>query len=162
MGIRFRIMISQKAKYALQALLALADAPDGEQLVISEIAERHNIPKKFLEQILLDLKHRAIVVSRRGKAGGYALLKSPDEITFGEVLRIIDGPMAPLPCLSRMAYRRCAGCEDETTCRIKRVFAEAYDATAAVLDGRTLADAMREARVKRPARRGSGRDALIA
>lgn len=155
-------MISQKAKYAFQALLALADAPDGEQLVISEIAERHNIPKKFLEQILLDLKHRAIVVSRRGKAGGYALLKSPAEITFGEVLRIIDGPMAPLPCLSRMAYRRCAGCEDEATCRIKRVFAEAYDATARVLDARTLADAMRDAEASRPGPRDERRKALTA
>lgn len=160
MGLRFRIMISQKAKYAFQALLALADARDGEPLVISEIAERHNIPKKFLEQILLDLKHRAIVVSRRGKAGGYALLKSPDEITFGEVLRIIDGPMAPLPCLSRMAYRRCAGCDDEAACRIKRVFAEAYDATTRVLDERTLADAM--AGATQPARRDEDVSVLTA
>jgi Rrf2 family protein len=138
----FRIMISQKAKYAFQALLALAAAPEGEQLVVSEIAERHNIPRKFLEQILLDLKNHGVLVSRRGKSGGYALLRSPADITFGEVLRIIDGPIAPLPCLSRMAYRRCAGCPDEAACGIRHVFAEAYAATTSVLDRRTLADGL--------------------
>ena len=135
-------MISQKAKYAFQALLALAQAPEGEPLVISDMAEEHNIPRKFLEQILLDLKHHGVLVSRRGKNGGYALLKASDEITFGEILRIIDGPMAPLPCLSRMAYRRCAGCPDEIACGIRHIFAEAYNATASILDARTLADAL--------------------
>lgn len=135
-------MISQKAKYAFQALIALAQARDGETLVIANMAEEHNLPRKFLEQILLDLKHHGILVSRRGKKGGYALLKSPEEITFAEVLRVIDGPIAPLPCLSRMAYRRCAGCPDETACGIRRVFAEAYEATLSVLGRRTLADAL--------------------
>src|SRR5690554_212073 len=87
-------LISQKAKYALRAIVALANAQPGSSLLISKIAESQNIPKKFLEQILLDLKHHGIVISRRGKAGGYLLLKSPREITFGEVLRIIDGPIA--------------------------------------------------------------------
>lgn len=134
-------MISQKAKYALRALIALArsETPDDAQL-ISDIAEQQRIPKKFLEQILLDLKHHGIVTSRRGKAGGYMLLKSPDMITFGEVLRIIDGPIAPLPCLSRTAYRRCQDCRDEKGCELRRVFARVAAATREVLDGTTIAD----------------------
>lgn len=134
-------MISQKAKYALRALIALAKShgSDDTQL-ISDIAEQQQIPKKFLEQILLDLKHHGIVVSKRGKAGGYMLLKSPDMITFGEVLRIVDGPIAPLSCLSRMAYRRCEDCRDEKSCEVRRVFARVAAATRDVLDGTTIAD----------------------
>jgi len=134
-------MISQKAKYAFRALIALAkNAHPGEVLLISEIAEQQRIPRKFLEQILLDLKHHGIVTSRRGKAGGYLLLKDPSEITFGEVLRTIDGPIAPLPCLSRMAYRRCIDCREEEACEIRRVFARVAEATRAVLDRTTIAD----------------------
>lgn len=134
-------MISQKAKYALRALVALAKADrPGEALFISDIAEQQRIPKKFLEQILLDLKHHGIVVSRRGKAGGYLLLKKPTEITFGEVLRIIEGPIAPLPCLSRMAYRRCEDCRGEENCEVRRVFSRVAEATRVVLDGTTIAD----------------------
>lgn len=139
-------MISQKAKYALRALVALArSGPPGETLMISDIAERQRIPKKFLEQILLDLKHHGIVVSKRGKAGGYLLLKSPDDITFGEVLRIVDGPIAPLPCLSRMAYRRCEDCRDETSCEVRHVFARVAEATREVLDQTTIADCLADA-----------------
>ena len=134
-------MISQKAKYALRALVALAKAErPGETLFISDIAEQQHIPKKFLEQILLDLKHHGIVVSRRGKTGGYLLLKKPSEVTFGEILRIIDGPIAPLPCLSRMAYRRCEDCQGEENCEVRRVFARVADGTRAVLDNTTIAD----------------------
>jgi len=135
-------VISQKAKYALRALLELAKAGKGEALLISEIAERQRIPKKFLEQILLDLKHQGLLQSRRGKNGGYALIKNPGEITYGQVMRIIDGPMAPLPCLSRMAYRRCEDCQNEDACEVRRIFAVAYDATARVLDRTTLADSI--------------------
>jgi Rrf2 family protein len=139
-------MISLKAQYALRALIALAKAAPGEVSLIAEIAESQRIPKKFLEQILLDLKHQGLVASRRGKMGGYQLLKSPDLITFGEVLRIIDGPIAPLSCLSRMAYRRCEGCTDEATCEIRKVFARVAEATRAVLDNATIADAIAEPR----------------
>lgn len=136
-------MLSQKAKYALRALVALARAEDpAEVVMISDIAERQHIPKKFLEQILLDLKHHGIVASRRGKAGGYMMLKRPEEVTFGEVLRIIDGPLAPLPCLSRIAYRRCDDCSDEASCEIRRVFARVADATRSVLDSTTVADSI--------------------
>jgi len=137
-------MISQKAKYALRALMELARAEDGEAVLISEIAERQSIPKKFLEQILLDLKHHGLVHSRRGKHGGYGLLKRKEHITFGQVMRIVDGPLAPLPCLSRMAYRRCEDCRDEDSCAIRGVFASAYEATARVLDRTSLADALAE------------------
>jgi Rrf2 family protein len=135
-------MISQKAKYALRALISLAQAPKGEPLFTSDIAEQQSIPKKFLEQILLDLKRHGILVSRRGKFGGYQLLKDPADITFGSVLRIIDGPIAPLPCLSRIAYRRCDDCKSEGNCEIRRVFAEVTQATREVLDTRTIADAI--------------------
>jgi Rrf2 family protein len=136
-------MISQKAKYALRALVALAKTnTPGETLLISDIADQQRIPRKFLEQILLDLKHHGIVVSRRGKTGGYLLLKQADEISFGEILRIIDGPIAPLPCLSRMAYRRCIDCEGEDNCEIRRVFARVAEATRKVLDETTIADAL--------------------
>jgi Rrf2 family protein len=135
-------MISQKAKYALKALLELAQVQDEDALLITEIAERQHIPKKFLEQILLDLKHQGLVHSKRGRYGGYGLLKDPRQITFGQIMRIIDGPLAPLPCLSRMAYRRCEDCHDEENCEIRRVFARAYEATAQILDRTTLADAL--------------------
>jgi Rrf2 family protein len=113
-------MISQKAKYALRALIALARAQDS--LMIADIAQQHSIPRKFLEQILLEMKHHGIVVSRRGRLGGYALLRPADQITFGQVLRLIDGPIAPLPCLSRTAYRRCSDCRSERDCEVRRVF----------------------------------------
>jgi Rrf2 family protein len=135
-------MISQRAKYALRALVALCRAPSGEPLMISEISRTQAIPKKFLEQILLELKRHGIVASRRGRQGGYVLLRAPAEVTFGEVLRLIDGPIAPLPCLSKIAYRRCADCADEGTCEVRHVFARVAEATREVLDSTTLADAV--------------------
>jgi Rrf2 family protein len=138
-------MISQKAKYALRALLVLAQEGDDKPVLISDIAERHNLPKKFLEQILLDLKHHGLVQSRRGRSGGYALLKPASEISFGQVVRIIDGPLAPLPCLSKMAYRRCEDCPGEEACEIRRVFARTHQLTSDVLDRTTLAEALADA-----------------
>jgi Rrf2 family protein len=133
-------VISQKAKYALRALVALAKADDS--LMIGEIAARKKIPRKFLEQILLELKRHGIVQSRRGKLGGYALLMPAERITYGQVLRIIDGPIAPLPCLSRIAYRRCADCQDEATCEIRRVFARVAESAREVLDRTSIADSV--------------------
>jgi Rrf2 family protein len=132
-------MISQKAKYALKAVIALAKADPDQVVIIGELAERENIPKKFLEQILLDLKHHGIVVSRRGKAGGYALLRRPQDITFGEVLRVVDGPIAPLPCLSRIAYRRCEDCADEAACEVRKAFAAVAEASRTILDTTSIA-----------------------
>nr|WP_316653046.1 Rrf2 family transcriptional regulator [uncultured Gellertiella sp.] len=133
-------MISQKAKYALRALSALARGDQAQPRQISEIAAAQNIPKKFLEQILLDLKREGIVRSLRGKQGGYLLLRPAREITFGEVLRIIDGPIAPLPCLSITAYRRCDDCDGEVSCEIRHVFARVAEAERAVLFSSTIAD----------------------
>ncbi|HSK28610.1 MAG TPA: Rrf2 family transcriptional regulator [Candidatus Limnocylindria bacterium] len=132
-------MISQKARYALRALIALARA---DSMMIAEIAEQQKIPRKFLEQILLDLKHHGIVASRRGRMGGYGLLMAPDQITFGRVLRIIDGPIAPLPCLSKIAYRRCPDCRSEASCEIRHVFARVAESARGILDKTTIAEAV--------------------
>ncbi len=134
-------MISQKARYALRALLALAE---GNSPTIGEIAEGQKIPRKFLEQILLDMKYQGLVTSRRGRSGGYELRMPADQITFGRVLRIIDGPIAPLPCLSRTAYSPCSDCKDEKTCEIRRVFAQVADSMRDVLDKVTIAEALRQ------------------
>jgi Rrf2 family protein len=133
-------MISQRAKYALKALLALARVETSA--MIGDIAKQHRIPHKFLEQILLDLKREGLVQSRRGRSGGYALLRPADQITFGEVLRIVDGPIAPLPCLSRTAYRRCADCHSERSCEVRRVFSDVAESARLVLDQMTIADAV--------------------
>jgi len=132
-------MISQKAKYAFHALAALARA---ESLMVAEIATQERIPRKFLEQILLELKRHGIVQSRRGRLGGYGLLMPANRITFGQVLRIVDGPLAPLPCLSRIAYRRCPDCQTEENCEIRRVFAKVAESARDVLDRTTIADAI--------------------
>lgn len=137
-------MISNKAKYALRALLVIAAQPDGAAITSIEISREHRIPHKFLEQILLDLKKAGILESRRGKFGGYAMLRPADTISFGEVLRIFEGPLAPLPCLSRNAYRRCEDCVSESGCEIRREFARSYEASRQVLDSRTIADAIRD------------------
>jgi Rrf2 family protein len=113
-------------------------------MVIPDIAAQERIPRKFLEQILLDLKHHGLLESRRGKFGGYGLRLAPDRISFGQVLRIIDGPIAPLACLSATAYRRCKDCLTEETCEIRRVFARVADSTRQVLDQTTIADALRD------------------
>ena len=144
-------MLSQKAKYALRALLMLAERPAGESLLIADIAERQNLPRKFLELILLDLKHHGILHSRRGKNGGYLLARDPAAVSFGEVVRIVDGPLASVLCASQTAYRRCDDCRDEATCAIRKVFRRVRDATAAILDHHTLADAVRRGS-KRPVR----------
>ena len=148
-------MISNKARYAFRALLAIADAPGDEAMPSAEIAQRYAIPHKFLEQILLDLRKAGILESRRGKSGGYVMLRPADTVTFGEVLRIFEGPLAPLPCLSRAAYRPCEDCVDERTCVLRREFGRAYDASRAVLDNRTLADALVEGRQSSDVRRSA-------
>ncbi len=136
-------MLSQKCKYALQALLVLARETNDELLLVSDIAEKENLPKKFLEAILLELNRNGLVRSRRGRGGGYALAKAPAAITFGQVVRIMDGPLAPLSCVSVNYYRRCDDCRDEQSCAIRKVMRRVRDAIAHELDGTTLADAVR-------------------
>jgi Rrf2 family protein len=135
-------LLSQKCKYALQALLVLARDPGETLLLVSDIAERENLPKKFLEAILLELNRNGLVRSRRGRGGGYALAKDPKAITFGQVVRIMDGPLAPLSCVSVNYYRRCDDCKDEKTCAIRKVMRRVRDAIAGELDTTTLADAI--------------------
>ena len=136
-------MLSQKAKYALRALLLLAKEYDRGPIQISDIAQTEGIPKKFLELILLDLKKHGILHSKKGVGGGYFLGKPPEAISLGQVIRILDGPLAPLPCVSQTAYLKCEECEDETTCGIRMVMKDVRDATAGILDGTSLADVLK-------------------
>ena len=137
-------MISQKAKYAFKALVVLARHERGASLQTDAIAAEGSIPRKFLEQILLQLKANGLVESRRGRAGGYFLVAEPEAITVSQVLRIVDGPIAPLACISRTAYARCKDCKDETLCGVRRLFAETYAATLQKLERTTLASALSE------------------
>lgn len=144
-------MLSQKGRYALRALLVLSEHGREEPMMISEIAEQAKVPRKFLEQILLDLKRRGMVRSLRGRQGGYLLGRAPKDITFADIIRETDGPLAMSPCVSATAYHRCADCVDEQTCAIRRVLLKARDATAAVLEASTLASAAPLRRSRRAA-----------
>ena len=135
-------MLSQKCKYALRALLVLAREEDRDVMLIGEIAERERLPKKFLEAILLELKRHGIVRSRRGRGGGYALAKPADVITFGQVVRLMDGPLAPLPCVSVNFYQRCTDCTDEAHCEIRKVMRRVREAISNTLDHTSLRDAL--------------------
>lgn len=135
-------MLSQKARYGLRALVELARA-GGAQLSAGEIAARADAPRKFLEAILLELSRSHLVVSRRGKLGGYLLARPAAEISFAEVIRVIDGPLALAPCVSpRLGYRKCPDCPDLAACALRQALLQARDATALVLEGHSLADAV--------------------
>lgn len=134
-------MLSQKAKYAFKALLALAECGGDELLQANEIAEQQQIPKKFLDLILLDLRRHGMVESRRGKKGGYMLSRPADAIMIGAMIRAIDGPLAPISCASVSAYRRCADCVDESACVVRLLMREVRDAAADILDNKSLASA---------------------
>jgi|HubBroStandDraft_2_1064218.scaffolds.fasta_scaffold25817_3 Rrf2 family protein len=146
-------MLSQKARYALRALIALGSRQTEEPMLIADIAEEADVPRKFLEQILLELKKRGIVHSHRGKFGGYTLGRVPDDISFAEVIRTIDGPLALTPCASRTAFRRCDDCKDEVTCAIRKVLLNVRDATSDILESHTLAHALADEKAGRKTRR---------
>src|SRR5579884_1327992 len=146
-------MLSQKAKYALRALLVMAEDADGRPLHVADIAQAEGISRKFLEAILLELRKQGLLTSRRGAGGGYRLARPADQIYFGEIIRIIDGPLAPLPCASVTAFRLCADCPDPHRCSIRWLMQRVRDATAGVLDNCTLADALG----KRPVRSRANR-----
>src|SRR5271154_5386956 len=145
-------MLTQKARYAFHALLVLAQHESEEPLMIADIAEEARVPRKFLEQILLGLKKRGIVRSMRGRQGGYMLGRPTQEITFADIIRETDGPLALSPCVSVTAYHKCDDCIDEETCAIRKVLLAARDATAEVLESRTLASALSS---QRRSRRGA-------
>ncbi|MGN7868027.1 HTH-type transcriptional regulator CymR [Paracoccus haematequi] len=143
-------MITQKMKYALKAMLVLGDEaaqPHPEALTIEKIARRSDTPKRFLEQILLEIRNAGMVSSIRGRSGGYLLIKRPSDISISELLRLIDGPIAPLPCLSRRAYQRCEDCRDEASCRIRKVFAEIFWSYLILIESLTLEDMLRSEQV---------------
>jgi Rrf2 family protein len=133
-------MLSQKAKYGIRALMYLARQGEGVPVLIRDIAEKERLPKKFLEAILLELKSAGILHSRPGRGGGYTMNRPPRTITLGRVIRLIDGPLAPIPCVSQTAYAPCRDCVDEKTCTIRLVMKQVRDATAAILDETTFAD----------------------
>ena len=137
---RLTAVLSRKSKYGLKALLALAKHAGRGPVLISELADRDAIPKKFLEAILLELKRHGVVQSKKGKGGGYFLRRKPAEITFGQVIRVLDGPLAAVPCVSQTAYMKCVECVDEQTCGVRLAMKEVRAATAEILDNTTLAD----------------------
>ena len=148
-------MLSRRSKYGLKALLILAEEAGRGPVLVSELAEREAIPRKFLEAILLDLNRHGLVQSKKGKGGGYFLRRSPSEITFGDAVRALEGPLALVPCVSQTAYQRCADCLDEKACGVRLAMGEVRDATARILDGMTLADV--SGRVRRRRRRQRSR-----
>jgi Rrf2 family protein len=133
--------ISQKGEYALRAILVLAHEYKNDDSVvrIHEISKKQNIPKRFLEQILNDLKSAGIVESRRGVAGGYRLRRRPERITLAEVIRHIEGPLAPVGCVSARFYEKCS-CPDESRCAIRSVMKEVRDAIVDVMEHVNFAD----------------------
>ncbi len=157
-------MLSQKTRYALKALLELAALPAGATLSSAAISARRTIPVKFLEAILVELNRGGLVRGQRGRSGGYQLARSADEISFGAVVRLMEGPLALLPCVSQTQYRRCADCPDERACELNRIFRTVRHSTAAILDDWTLADARAKARLEShlgaPAKQGRRRAAV--
>jgi len=131
-------MLTRKGKYGLKAMIALAKADRGAPVLIGDLAEQEAIPKKFLENILLALKHRGLVHSRKGPGGGYQLGRTPDQISVGDIVRALDGPLALVSCVSQTAYSPCEECVTEKDCAVRRIFQQVRDQTAKILDGTTL------------------------
>ena len=143
--------LSKRTQYGLRAMYALARNYGQGPMLIAQLAEDESIPKKFLEQILLALKNSGLVDSKKGKGGGYTLAQSPSTITIGNVIRMMEGPLAPLPCASETRFRKCEECVDIETCGTRLVMRDVRDAIADILDSTTLAavcDRVDEARYK--------------
>ncbi len=134
--------LSKRGEYGLRAMIMLAQpGPDGhvQTVQIREISQHEQIPAKFLEQILLALKNAGLLHSKMGVGGGYHLAKPASDISLGSIIRVLDGPLAPVKCVSQMAYEPC-GCPDEETCGLRLVMSDVRNAISAVLDGTSLAD----------------------
>jgi Rrf2 family protein len=142
-------MISKKTIYAFKALIHLAGSPSGRSVLIADLARDENIPKKFLEFILLSLRKGGLLQSRVGKGGGYTLAVPANKITVGSIVRILEGDIAPVKCLSTMNYARCEECQDEATCGIRLTMEDVNVALATVLDGLTLADMVERSKNER-------------
>ena len=137
-------MLSKKTKYAIRALIALGEHFGGESMNILSISEKEKIPKKFLEQILLEMRNAGFLFSKKGAGGGYSLLKNPTEINLVQVMRLTGGPIAQLPCVSLNFYRKCEDCKEEATCGIRATFMSVRDATLKILSETTIADLIRK------------------
>lgn len=135
-------MISKKTKYGLQALLVLARAFGTGPVLIADLAEKEQIPRKFLELILLQLKNAGLLGSRKGKGGGYFLAKDPAKITMGDAIRVLEGPLAPVRCVSQSAYQPCDECQDENACGIRLVMKDVRDGMVQILDHASLKDVL--------------------
>jgi Rrf2 family protein len=135
-------MLSQRTRYTIRALLHLADRYGEGPVRLTEIAEAQNIPSKFLTVMLSQMIRKGLVASRRGRDGGYWLARPPEEISYGEIVRLTRGSLALLPCASRLAYEQCRNCVTVETCRLHRVMLMVRDETARILDGLSLADAV--------------------
>jgi len=131
-------VLTKKAKYGLKALVHLATVEPGRPELVNDIAEAEQIPKKFLDAILADLRNAGFVHSKKGKGGGYALARPPKEISIGAVVRALDGPLAPIQCASKTVYRRCDDCTNENHCAVRLVMLQVREAIAGVLDNTTL------------------------
>jgi Rrf2 family protein len=136
-------MLTNKGKYGLKAMAHLAGMPKGQPALVADIAATNSIPKKFLDAILGELRTAGFVHSKKGRGGGYVLARPPQDIRVGEVVRALDGMLAPIGCASRNFYRACDDCDAKKPCGVRLVMAQARDAIASVLDARTLVD-MRE------------------
>jgi Rrf2 family protein len=136
-------MLSKKSKYAIHALVYLATKQDEGPVLISEISEKQHIPKKFLEAILLDLRNAGILNSKKGKGGGYYLIKPASEVNLADVVRLFEGAIALLPCVTHRYYEPCAECKDEATCGIRDVFMDIRKETVNILKQSTLEDILR-------------------
>ena len=144
-------MLSKKAKYAIKALLALAERDRDEPMRIADLAREEQIPPKFLELILLGLRNNGILQSRKGKGGGYLLARDPADIYLGQIVRMFDGPLAPVPCASQTAYVRCADCTNEAVCGVRLAMKEVRDATAKILDATSIASLHLKVEAAQPA-----------
>lgn len=142
-------MLTMKAKYALRALGRFVEAGPDEKLSMADVAEREGIPRKFLELILRDLRQNGLLESTKGRRGGYRLRRGAEAVSVASVMRMIDGPLAPVPCLSQTAYARCNGCPDEARCGIRLVLRDAHEATLRILENTTLADVAQRTREAR-------------
>jgi len=132
-------MLTNKGKYGLKAMVHLAGVPAGQPALVADIAAANNIPKKFLDAILGELRTAGLVHSKKGRGGGYVLAKRPVEIMVGEIVRALDGPLAPISCASRNFYRRCDDCDSEGHCSVRLMMIEVREAIATVLESRSLA-----------------------
>ena len=137
-------MLSKKTRYALKALVVLGKNFGGTPIQISKIATEEHIPKKFLEQILLDLRNAGLLFSKKGSGGGYGLVKDPADISVVQILRLTGGPVALLPCVSLNFYQKCDDCEDETTCGIKKIMTEVRVASLIILSNNSIADLIKK------------------